>query len=205
MEKTNKKMQLWESVKLKDSGSNEDCPNIELFLLEGEGPHPVMVVTPGGGYGHRAPHEGYPVAEWLNSIGISAIVLNYRVAPYKHPIPLGDAKRAIRLVRYHAHKWNIDPHRVGILGFSAGGHLATTVGTHFDLGNTKSEDPIEHISCRPDVMVLCYPVITMGEHTHAGSRLNLLGESPDEEMISMLSNEERITENTPPAFLMAHC
>ncbi|MEH7254036.1 alpha/beta hydrolase [Neobacillus niacini] len=201
MEKTNKKIQVWQSVKIKDIGSNEDCPNIELFLLEGGGPHPVMIVAPGGGYGSRAPHEGYPVAEWLNSIGVSAIILNYRVAPFKHPIPLGDAKRAIRLVRYHAPKWNADPNRVGIIGFSAGGHLASTAGTDFDLGNAESEDPIENMSCRPDVMVLCYPVITMGEHTHAGSRLNLLGENPEEEMISLLSNEHQITENTPPAFL----
>jgi len=197
MEKT----KLWESLTIKDKGINDDCPNLELFLLEGEGPHPVMIVAPGGGYGHRAAHEGYPVAKWLNSIGISAVVLNYRVTPYKHPIPLGDAQRAIRLVRYHADKWNIDPNRVGILGFSAGGHLASTAGTHFDLGNNESEDPIENMSCRPDVMVLCYPVITMRNHTHGESKLNLLGESPDPELINLLSNETQITENTPPAFI----
>ncbi|WP_423219845.1 alpha/beta hydrolase [Geobacillus zalihae] len=132
---------------------------------KGIGCIPRSLLHRGGAYSFRAEHEAYPVAFWLNSIGISAIVLNYRVAPYRHPVPLGDIQRAIRLVRYHAAEWNIDPKRVGVLGFSAGGHLASTVGTHFDFGNEFSEDPIERCSCRPDVMVLCYPVITMGEHT----------------------------------------
>ncbi|OLS42182.1 alpha/beta hydrolase [Bacillus sp. MRMR6] len=192
---------LWDSKDLDNSGFNTDCPSIQLYLLEGEGPHPVMIVAPGGAYFFRADHEAHPVARWLNSIGISAIVLNYRVTPYKHPDPLTDAQRAIRMARYHREKWNIDPERVGILGFSAGGHLASTVGTHFDLGNELSGDPIDRLSCRPDLMVLCYPVITMGEHTHEGSRTNLLGENPKDEELALLSNETQITSDTPPAFL----
>lgn len=198
---TRGKIALWESVKLEENECNTDCPSIEPFLLEGDGPYPVMIIAPGGGYARRADHEAYPVAQWLNSIGISAIVLHYRVSPFSHPIPLVDAQRAIRMVRYHASKWKIDPNRVGMLGFSAGGHLASTAGTHFDLGHKQAEDPIERISSRPDLMVLCYPVITMGEHTHEGSRINLLGENPSSEMIELLSNETQITETTPPAFL----
>lgn len=192
---------LWDSVKLGESGPNENSPSIEPFLLDGDGLHPVMIVAPGGAYAFRAPHEAYPVAHWLNEIGISAIVLNYRVAPFKHPIPLEDVKRAIRITRYHAPEWRVDPNRVGILGFSAGGHLASTVGTQFDYGNKLAEDPIEYHSSRPDLMVLCYPVISMREQTHEGSKLNLLGENPNQELVRQLSNEIQITIDTPPAFL----
>jgi acetyl esterase/lipase len=195
------KIALWDNVKLKENEYNTDCPSIEPFLLDGDGTYPVMLIAPGGGYSHRAEHEAYPVAQWLNSIGISAIVLHYRVAPFSHPIPLVDAQRAIRMVRYHASEWKLDQNRIGILGFSAGGHLASTAGTHFDLGNRQAEDPIERISSRPDVMVLCYPVISMGEYTHEGSRNNLLGESPSLEMIQLLSSESQITKDTPPTFL----
>jgi acetyl esterase/lipase len=195
------KIALWDNVKLEENEYNTDCPSIEPFLLEGDGPYPVMIIAPGGGYARRAEHEAYPVAQWLNSIGISAIVLHYRVAPFSHPIPLVDAQRAIRMVRYHASEWNLDQNRIGILGFSAGGHLASTAGTHFDLGNRQAEDHIERISSRPDVMVLCYPVITMGEYTHEGSRINLLGEVPSSKMIQLLSNESQITGDTPPTFL----
>jgi acetyl esterase/lipase len=158
-------------------------------------------VFPGGGYRIRANHEGELVAMWLNSIGISAFVLNYRVAPYKHPYPLEDAKRAIRYVRYNAEKWNIDPEKVGILGFSAGGHLASTVGTHFDLGNRLAEDPIERISSRPDAMVLCYPVITFGEKSEPGTIFHLIGEKYSEDLRRLLSNEIHVSKDTPPIFL----
>ena len=112
-----------------------------------------------------------------------------------------DAKRAIRYVRYHAKEWNIDPDRIGVLGFSAGGHLASTVGTHFDLGDANSDDPIERISCRPDAMILCYPVISFGEFRHDGSMRSLLGDNPSQDMITLLSNETQVTADTPPTFL----
>jgi len=192
---------LWNDIKVEELGPNENAPSIQPYLLEGSGPFPIMIVAAGGAYERRAEHEAYPVAEWLNSIGISAVVLNYRVAPYKHPIPLNDAKRAIRLVRYHAVDWNLDPARVGILGFSAGGHLVSSAGTHYDFGNLESEDPIERFSSRPDLMVLCYPVISMEKNTHEGSRLNLLGEKPEAELVEQLSSENQITVQTPPAFL----
>ena len=195
------KLPLWDDIKLDENGPNKSAPSIQRYLLEGAGPFPVMIVAAGGGYARRAEHEAYPVADWLNSIGISAVVLNYRVVPYKHPVPLNDAKRAIRMVRYQAADWNLDPNRVGILGFSAGGHLASSAGTHYDFGNPVAKDPIERYSSRPDLLVLCYPVISMGEYTHEGSRLNLLSEKPEAELVELLSNENQITEETPPAFL----
>jgi acetyl esterase/lipase len=195
------KLPLWDDIKLEENGPNESAPSIQRYLLEGTGPFPVMIVAAGGGYARRAEHEAYPVAEWLNSIGISAVVLNYRVAPHNHPIPLSDVKRAIRMVRHNATDWNLDPNKVGILGFSAGGHLASSAGTHYDFGNKEADDPIESYSSRPDVMVLCYPVISMGKYTHEGSKLNLLGEKPEAELVELLSNENQITEETPPAFL----
>jgi acetyl esterase/lipase len=144
------------------------------------------------------------VAEWLNSIGVTAFVLKYRLAPrYQHPAPSQDASRAIRLVRARASEWGIDPARVGIIGFSAGGHLASTVGTHFDRGRPDAEDPIERVSSRPDFLILGYPVISFIEpFTHVGSRTNLLGKTPDPELVKSLSTETQVTKETPPTFLM---
>ena len=162
-----------------------------------------MIVCPGGGYTHLAEHEGGPVAEWLNSLGVTAFVLKYRLGPrYHHPAPMQDAARAIRIVRARAVEWGLDPQRIGILGFSAGGHLASTAGTHFDSGNTAASDPIERVSSRPNLMILIYPVITMREKTHAGSKANLLGPAPSPELITSLSNDEQVTKETPATFLV---
>jgi acetyl esterase/lipase len=165
----------------------------------------AVVICPGGGYGFVAmDHEGHQVARWLNSIGVAGIILNYRHAPaYHHPVPLQDAQRALRAVRARAKDWGIDPHRVGILGFSAGGHLASTAGTHFDAGRPDADDPIEQQSCRPDFMVLIYPVISFSSPaTHKGSRANLLGKNPDPKLVESLSNEKQVTDQTPPTFLV---
>jgi acetyl esterase/lipase len=163
----------------------------------------AVVVCPGGGYGGLAAHEAEPIAQWLNSLGITGVVLRYRLGPkYHHPVELGDAQRAIRTVRARAAEWNVDPQRVGILGFSAGGHLAATASTQFDAGNPDAKDPIDRQSSRPDVSVLVYPVITMTDpHTHAGSRRNLLGESPPSELVEQMSAEKRVTKQTPPTFI----
>jgi len=161
-----------------------------------------MIVCPGGGYAMRADHEGEPITLWMNRIGISAIVLNYRVAPNRHPIPLQDAQRAIRTARRRAAEWRIDPQRIGILGFSAGGHLASSAGTHYDGGDPAAADPIERMSSRPDLMVLCYPVVTLKPpYAHEGSRNLLLGESPEPGLVDLMSNETQVTEGTPPTFL----
>jgi acetyl esterase/lipase len=165
----------------------------------------AVVVCPGGGYGGLAmDHEGHQIAEWLNRHGITAIILKYRLGPrYNHPIPLTDAQRAIRTVRTHSDAWTIDPHRIGILGFSAGGHLASTAGTHFDDGDAKAADPIDRVPSRPDFMVLLYPVITLtGPAAHVGSRNNLLGKSPDPKLVESLSNHNAVTIDTPPTFLV---
>jgi acetyl esterase/lipase len=167
----------------------------------------AVVVCPGGGYGGLATdHEGVQIADWLNAHGITALVLKYRLGPkYHHPVELGDAQRALRYVRAKATELKVDPNRVGILGFSAGGHLASTAGTHFDPGDKKADElnpQIDSYSCRPDFMVLLYPVITLtGPYTHGGSRNNLLGKNPDPKLIELLSNEKKVTKDTPPTFL----
>ncbi|MHC4477762.1 MAG: L-rhamnose/proton symporter RhaT [Planctomycetota bacterium] len=166
----------------------------------------AVVVCPGGGYGKVCyGKEGIVVARWLNKLGITAFVLRYRLPKegYVHPIPLQDAKRAIRLVRSDAGKYGIDPARIGIMGFSAGGHLASTTGTHLDEGDTTAEEAIDRVSARPDFMILVYPVITFEPpYAHMGSRNNLLGEQrDDQQMVKALSNNLQVTDLTPPNFL----
>lgn len=183
-----------------------DKPTLTTYLPDKGGPSKTgVVVFPGGGYAHLAmDHEGRQVAEWLNSLGIAAFVVKYRLGPrYHYPTQLKDARRAIRTVRANADQWNINVDNIGILGFSAGGHLASTAGTHFEKGKDDAVNSLEHIDSRPDFMVLIYPVITMKlDYTHRGSRMHLLGENPGEELVKNLSNETRVTENTPPTFLV---
>lgn len=182
-----------------------DIPTITVYLAPADKANgAAVVICPGGGYGALAMnHEGHDVAKWLNSNGVAGIILKYRHAPkYRHPIPLGDAQRALRLVRFHAKDWKLDPTRVGILGFSAGGHLASTAGTHFDKGQADAKDPVDRLGCRPDFMVLVYPVITfVGPNAHVGSRNNLLGKDQDPKLVESLSNEKQVTADTPPTFL----
>ncbi len=148
-------------------------------------------------------HEGKQVAEWLNSLGVAAFVLKYRLGPrYHHPAMLQDAGRAIRTVRAESIRWGLDPHKIAIIGFSAGGHLASTAGTHFDAGKPDAEDPIERVSSRPDRLILVYPVIALATpYGHAGSVRNLLGDNPTQELVESLSNERQVTKETPPTFL----
>ncbi len=162
----------------------------------------ALVICPGGGYGGRVVEgEGHGIARWLNSHGIAGIVLEYRLPQGNYHRPLLDVQRALRVARAHAAEWQIDPRRLGIVGFSAGGHLASTAGTHFDTGNAQATDPVERASCRPDFMILVYPVITLGEKTHGGSRDNFLGPNAPVELIERFSNEKQVTAQTPPAFL----
>ena len=183
-----------------------DIPTITVYpaQIPPRGPKTAaVVVCPGGGYGGLAAHEAEPIAQWLNSIGVTGVVLRYRLGPkYHHPVELQDAQRAIRTVRARAGEWNVDPQRVGILGFSAGGHLAATASTQFDAGDPNAKDPVDRQSSRPDVSVLVYPVITFTDpHTHAGSRRNLLGDNPPQELVDAMSAEKRVTRDTPPAFI----
>jgi acetyl esterase/lipase len=178
-----------------------EIPMLTAFVPSAAAPTAAIIVCPGGGYQMRADHEGAPIAEWLASLGIAAFVVDYRVAPNRHPIPLQDAQRAIRHVRHHAATWNVDPDRIGIIGFSAGGHLAATTGTHWDAGNPSASDPVRRASSRPDVMVLCYPVISLMQACHRGSVVNLLGQEATLEERRMLSAELNVTPQTPPAFI----
>ena len=185
--------------------ADADKPSITPYLVpEGHGTGTAIVVCPGGGYVHLAlDHEGAQVARWLNSIGVAAFVLQYRLGPrYHHPIELGDAQRAIRTVRAKAAQYRVLPDRIGIMGFSAGGHLASTAATHFDPGNPVAADAIDRVSSRPDFAVLAYPVISFTtQYVHRGSRDNLLGPNPDPKLVESLSNELQVTAATPPTFL----
>jgi acetyl esterase/lipase len=185
--------------------SEADKPSITIYLPAAEkATGAAVVVCPGGGYGHLAvDHEGRQPAEYLNSLGVAAFVLRYRIAPrYRHPAPLQDAQRALRGVRARAKEWSVDPKRIGIWGFSAGGHLASTAATHFDSGKPDAEDPIDRVSCRPDFAILCYPVITMTPpYTHMGSRNNLLGSNPSPDLVESYSNEKQVRPDSPPTFL----
>lgn len=162
----------------------------------------AVVVCPGGGYGGLVTGgEGHGIAQWLNGHGITGVVLEYRLPAGRSFVPLLDAQRAIRTVRANAKDWGVDPARVGIMGFSAGGHLASTAGTHFDEGDANAADSVNRFGCRPDFMILVYPVITMDETTHRGSRDRLLGTEPSDELVQLFSNEKQVTANTPPTFL----
>lgn len=197
-------VRLWSGDAPGARGSKtEDIPTLTPFLVASTKPAPAMVICPGGGYGMLADHEGSAYAKYLNKSGISCFVLKYRLGSqgYRHPSMLQDAARAVRVVRSKAGEWKIDPTRVGIMGSSAGGHLASTLLTHFDAGDPKASDPIERFSSRPDLGVLCYAVITMGEFTHGGSKANLLGPNPAEELVKSLSNELQVTPQTPPCFI----
>jgi acetyl esterase/lipase len=197
---------LWAGQAPGALGTDEaDIPALTVFLPRtvAQGT-PAVVICPGGSYARLASnHEGRQVASYLNSMGIAAFVLRYRLGPkYHHPVELGDAQRAIRLVRAHAAEWRLDPARIGIVGFSAGGHLAMTASTHFDGGNASAADAVDRAGSRPDFTVLGYPVISMtAAWTHAGSRTNLLGEHPDPAVARELSGENAVTAATPPTFL----
>ena len=162
----------------------------------------AVIICPGGGYGGQVMGaEGHGIAKWLNGHGVTGVVLQYRLPRGRSFVPLHDAQRALRTVRNNAKKWNLDPGKIGIMGFSAGGHLASTAGTHFDKGDPKAKDPIDRLSCRPDFTILVYPVVTMGRHTHGGSKRNLLGNNPTAELVELFSNEKQVTMDTPPTYL----
>jgi len=190
------------------SDSPADQPRITAFPAPnkpGNETHTAVLILPGGAYSHLATdHEGIQVAKWLNNLGVSAFMLEYRLGTkYHHPIELNDAKRGIRWVRSHAADYGYDPNRVGVWGFSAGGHLASTLGTHFDAGDPSAADPIDRLASRPDFMVLTYPVIGPLGPASVGSYDNLLGKNADLALITELTNDLHVTMQTPPTFLVA--
>ena len=181
-----------------------DTPAVSIYLPAANPTHTLVVVAPGGGYQHLAiDHEGLQVAQWLNAHGVAALVLRYRLGPtYHHPVELGDAQRAIRFARAHAAEWDVQQNHIGMLGFSAGGHLAASAGTHYDAGNATAADVIERPSSKPDFLVLAYAVISFQPGIlHSGSKKYLLGDNPDPALVDLLSNEKQVNAQTPPAFL----
>jgi len=204
-----KPIPLWEGKAPFAQGDNpKDVPTLTPYLPAKEKANgTAVVVCPGGGYGGLAmDHEGVQIAKWLNDRGIAAFVLKYRTAqnlkPPIHPAPITDAQRALRMVRAKAGEWGVNAQRIGIWGFSAGGHLASSAATHFDAGNAEASDPIDKVSCRPDFAILCYPVISMkAPYTHGGSRNNLLGKNADEKLVESFCNDQAVTKETPPTFL----
>lgn len=199
-------LRLWPAAAPGARGNQPaDIPTLTVFA-----PDPshrtgaAIIVFPGGGYGFLAPHEGEGYARWLAGLGVTAFVLKYRLGSdgYRHPAMWQDAARAVRLVRHLAAEYPVDPGRIGVIGSSAGGHLAATIMTTFDSGDAASPDPVERHSCRPDLGILCYPVITLRDpHVHAGSRQHLLGPEPSAAQIDALSADLRVTPDTPPAFI----
>jgi acetyl esterase/lipase len=187
--------------------ADTDKPSITVYLPRTTPKDATaVIVCPGGGYGALAMnHEGRQIANWLNSYGIVAFVLKYRLGPrYHHPIEMGDGQRAVRMVRAQAKEFGVAPDRIGAWGFSAGGHLVSTIGTHFEAVNTKAGDPIDAVSSRPDFLILSYPVISFTTpYTHKGSLKNLLGDNPDKALVESLSNELQVTAGTPPTFLFS--
>jgi acetyl esterase/lipase len=198
---------LWPPGTLPSAGrTEEDVSTLTMYLPpQADIRVPALVICPGGGYASLAmEHEGHAVARWLNGLNVAGMVLKYRLPGngHRHPAPLQDVQRALSLVRSRADWWQIDPTKIGVIGFSAGGHLASTVGTHFHHGLRRSQDPVERYSCRPDFMILIYPVITMKSFTHQRSRELLLGAHFDIDLVHQLSNELQVTSQTPPTFLL---
>jgi acetyl esterase/lipase len=202
-----KKELLWPAGAPGAKGDSEnDKPTLTIFLPPADQANgAAVVVCPGGGYhGLASSYEGDEIAQWLNSFGVAGFVLKYRHkgTGYQHPAPLDDAQRAIRTVRARSSEFHVDPARIGILGFSAGGHLASSAGTHFDQGKADANDAVDRAGCRPDFLVLCYPVISfVAPTTHQGSKKNLLGDNPDPKLVEQMSSELAVTSDTPPTFL----
>lgn len=203
-------IKLWgEKIPGPVGGDPKNVPTLTIQLADKDKANgTAVVICPGGGYSGRAiDHEGAQIATWLNEHGVHAFILKYRtVGESKIPAPLQpgpmlDVQRAIRTVRANAKGYGVDSSRIGVWGFSAGGHLASTAATHFNDGKADANDPIDKVSCRPDFAILAYPVITMGDKTHGGSRNNLIGKQPDKKLIEFYSNEKQVTAKTPPTFL----
>lgn len=195
------KINLWNNSIPFQSQEDNFVPYMETFLLDTSLPAGAVVILPGGGYGHRAEHEGKPIAEFFNSKGFHAFVIQYRISPNRHPAPLADVARALRIIRSNAKDWNVKADKIAVCGFSAGGHLTGSIGVHYDLVQTEADDLAGKVSARPDALILCYPVISAKRFPHAGSFENLLGKGYSEDMRDLMSLEDQVSETTPPSFL----
>lgn len=196
--------------KLKETTRGGFCfdihePTVDVYHAKGEKrTKAAVVICPGGAYSGLAPGvEGFPTARWLQANGITAVLLYYRCKPYRHPVPMMDVQRALQLTRANAEKWDLDPKRIGVMGFSAGGHVASTATVHHKDADPESKDPVERVSSRPDFSVLIYPVITMDpSHAHMGSRQTLIGPEPSDELVALMSTEKQVNKQTPPTLLV---
>jgi acetyl esterase/lipase len=196
---------IWDGSPPGALGNSEvDIPTLTPYLPENPALDNMgILILPGGGYGGLAEHEGKGYAEWFAELGIASFVLKYRLgsAGYRHPVMLNDAARAMRFIKANAFDYKVNPEKIGVIGSSAGGHLASTLLTKFDYGNPNSSELIEQQSSKPFFGILCYPVITMGPEGHLGSMENLLGKDPDEELKDLLSSEKQVSPETPPCFI----
>ncbi|MCX7011243.1 MAG: alpha/beta hydrolase [Candidatus Sumerlaeota bacterium] len=192
---------LWEEDEDETKGEDGFRPWLDPYPISTKHPLGAVLVCPGGGYRTRAPHECAPIAERFNRAGFHAFVVHYRVTPRNHPAPIRDASRAIRMIRHNAQRWNVAPERVAVCGFSAGGHLAASLGVHYDREFLKGSRPLDQASNRPDALILCYAVLSTGEYGPLGCFKNLLGPEPSQEELRLMSLELQATERTPPAFL----
>lgn len=200
---TNGEFPLWKDAAPGALGTAaKDIPTLTPFIAT-NGTGAAIIVCPGGGYSRLAPHEGHDYALWLNSRGITAFVLKYRLGAdgYRYPVEYQDIARAIRLVRSRAEDWKLDPNRIGVMGSSAGGHVASMAMTHFDAGDATATDAIDRVSSRPNLAILCYPVISMGKFAHRGSRDNLIGTNPPPALVEETSSELQVKKDSPPCFL----
>jgi len=195
------KSELWEGVPPASAAGDDFRPWLERYPVRTQRPLGTVLVCPGGGYVGRAPHEAAPIAERFNASGMQAFVVQYRVAPNRHPAPLLDVSRAMRIIRHRAAEWQVDPTRIAVIGFSAGGHLTASLGVHYELPELSVGDDLDAISARPDALILSYAVISSGARAHRGSFENLLGPDASAEMIRKMSLELHVTEQTPPTFL----
>jgi acetyl esterase/lipase len=192
---------LWKGQPPASSPDDSFLPYLEIYPARGQEVRGAVLICPGGGYVNRASHEAAPIAERYRAAGFHAFVLQYRVSPNHHPAPLLDVSRAIRIIRQNAKDWSVDPDRIAVCGFSAGGHLTASIGVHYELDLLDTGGPLDAISCRPSALILCYAVISGKAFRHAGSFRNLLGPNPDSESQSLMSLEDHVDANTPPAFL----
>lgn len=196
------RLSLWNGKAPSGDGETEEADAWLTVHRPTKSSGAAIIICPGGGYGGLVTGpEGHGIAAWLNEHGVTGAVLEYRLPKGRHRVPLLDAQRAIRTVRARSKEWNLEGSGIGIMGFSAGGHLASTAATHFDLGDPAATNPLDRVSSRPDFAILVYPVITMGTFTHQGSKTNLLGDSPAPTLIELYSNEKQVTNLTPPTFL----
>jgi len=192
---------LWPQDPPAGNSTDDFLPSLDIYLLNSKEVRGAVLICPGGAYSHRAPHEGDDIATYFNKAGWHAFVVQYRVSPNIHPAPLFDAERAMRIIRSNASEWQVDPERIAVCGFSAGGHLAASLGVFYHEADDDCNDIIERQSSRPDAMILCYPVISAGAFRNTGSFKNLLGDPPPAELMEKLSLEKQVHDKMPPAFI----